>query len=112
MTLEFLNKVTFSDHEYYFFLNEEVAFNPIEEQFSPSNDHLLNNKILKILITFLENKLAAWTSPQYKLVRNSATNLVSNLMRKFWLSSENPQKMIEKLVAAFFVRVYMIREFI
>ena len=68
-------------------------------------DSLLDNKMVNILVTFLENKVLPWNSPQIRLVRSSATNLLSNLMRKFWVSSEDPEKIIEKLVAMFFHKV-------
>ena len=105
VTLEFLNKISFSEKEYYSFIGLEPVYNPIEEQLMSPKDSLLDNKMVNILVTFLENKVLPWNSPQIRLVRSSATNLLSNLMRKFWVSSEDPEKIIEKLVAMFFHKV-------
>jgi len=105
VTLEFLNKITFCEKEYYFLLNEEKPLNPLQEQSPFSKDLLLDNEILNILITFMNSKLSIWTSPRFRLVRNSASNLISNLIRKFWLVSLNPEKIIDNLVSLFFMKV-------
>lgn len=103
VTLEFLNKITFCEKEYHFFLNDDIPADPsVDQELNEGRDPLLDHEIIKLLLVFLENQLAVWGDPKYKLVRNSATNLISNLMRKFWLFSPNPEKIIDKIVACFF----------
>lgn len=105
LTLEFLNKITFCEKEYHFFLDEVK----IKANHSNSNSDMLENKdplydheILNLLLIFLENQFSLFASSQSKLLKNSATNLISNIMRKHWLSSANPDKTIDKIISCLF----------
>lgn len=106
LTLEFLNKITFCEKEYHFFLDEiKSNANHSNSDMLENNDPLYDHEILNLLLIFLENQSPIFASLQSKLLKNSATNLISNIMRKHWLSSANPDKTIDKIISCLFKAV-------
>lgn len=52
---------------------------------------------------FLSSKSQLWTKT--RLVRGSSLNFLANLFRKYWLESDNPEKLIDLLISKFFTNV-------